>query len=116
VKRCRITEVIFPRADYHAQFAADVPAAQATLVAVAQRPIAEGALKEPSGKSAWKNIPSWFIYGTRDKNIPPALQPFMAKRAPAKGTVEIPGASHVAMISHPDAVAKIIDAASAANE
>jgi pimeloyl-ACP methyl ester carboxylesterase len=84
-------------------------------MAVTQRPITEGALKEPSGDPAWKTIPSWFIYGTRDKNIPPALQPFMAKRAHAKQTVEVQGASHVVMISHPDAVAKIIeDAAGAA--
>jgi len=110
-------DLYIKQADYHAQFAADVPAAQATLMAVAQRPITEGALKEPSGEPAWKNIPSWFIYGTRDKNIPPALQPFMAERAHAKGMVEIAGASHVVMISHPDAVAKIIeDAANAANQ
>ncbi|OTP67422.1 putative signal peptide protein [Caballeronia sordidicola] len=38
----------------------------------------------------------------------------MAERAHAKGTVEIAGASHVVMISHPDAVARIIEEAAAA--
>jgi pimeloyl-ACP methyl ester carboxylesterase len=99
---------------FRAQFAADVPEAQAKLMAATQRPIAEAALNEPSGQPAWKIIPSWFIYGTADKNIPAAALQFMAKRAGAKGTVEIEGASHVVMVSHPDAVAKIItDAASA---
>jgi hypothetical protein len=42
-------------------------------MAVAQRPITEAALKEPSGTPAWKSIPSYFIYGSGDKNIPPAL-------------------------------------------
>ncbi|WP_256927989.1 alpha/beta fold hydrolase [Caballeronia sordidicola] len=86
-------------------------------MAVAQRPITEAALMEPSGAPAWKTIPSWFIFGSlgsRDKNNLPALQPFMAERAHAKGTVEIAGASHVVMISHPDAVARIIEEAAAA--
>lgn len=110
-------DLYIKQADFHSQFAADVPTALATLMAVAQRPITEGALKEPSGDPAWKSIPSWFIYGTLDKNIPPALQPFMAERAHAKQIIKVPGASHVVMISHPDAVAKIIeDAAGAAKE
>ncbi|MFM0055299.1 alpha/beta hydrolase [Paraburkholderia phytofirmans] len=100
--------------NFHAQFAADVPPAQAVQMAVAQPPITEAALKEPSGAPAWKTIPSYFIYGSRDKNIPPALQPFMAERAHARKIVEIPGASHVVMISHPDAVARVIEEAAAA--
>jgi pimeloyl-ACP methyl ester carboxylesterase len=104
-------DLYIAQAKFHVQFAADVPAVQAELMAVNQRPIAEAALKEPSGTPAWKSIPSWFIYGSRDKNIPPALQPFMAERAGAKRTVEIAGASHVLMISHPDAVVKMIEEA-----
>lgn len=107
-------DLYIKQTDFHAQFAADVPTAQAAQMAVAQRPITEAALKEASGTPAWRSIPSWFIYGSRDKNIPPALQPFMAERAHAKKIIEIPGASHVLMISHPDAVAKIIEDAAAA--
>lgn len=94
------------------QFAADVPEAQAKVMAVTQRPISEAALSEASGAPAWKMIPSWFIYGERDKNIPAAVHSFMAKRAGAKEIVEVKGASHVVMVSHPEAVAKIIDTAS----
>lgn len=102
---------------FHDQFAADLPASQSELMAAAQRPVTEAALKEGSGAPAWKSIPSWFIYGSRDKNIPPALQPFMAKRAGARRIVEVRGASHVVMTSHPDAVVKLIEeAATAASE
>jgi pimeloyl-ACP methyl ester carboxylesterase len=94
---------------FHAQFAADLPAAEAALMAVTQRPIPEAAFNEPAGEPAWKTIPSWFLYGSLDKNVPPAVHAFMAQRAGAKETVQIKGASHVVMMSHPDALVKLID-------
>lgn len=96
---------------FRSQFAADVPEAQTKLMATTQRPITQAALNEASGTPAWKTIPTWFIYGTLDKNIPVAALSFMAKRAGAKQTVEVDGASHVVMISRPDEVAKQIFAA-----
>ena len=99
---------------FHQQFAADVPQAQAELMAVAQRPIAEAALTEPAGAPAWKNVPSYFVYGTADKNIPAAALGFMAERAKSRKTVRIPGASHVVMTSHPAEVAKLIEEAAQA--
>jgi len=98
---------------FHAQFAADVPAREAKLMAATQRPIVAAAFDEPAGAPAWKTIPSWFLYGSLDKNIPPAVHAFLAKRAGAKETVEVKGASHVVMMSHPDALLKLIDAAAA---
>ncbi|WP_157201021.1 alpha/beta fold hydrolase [Massilia sp. Root351] len=99
---------------FHQQFAADVPKAQAELMAVGQRPIAEAALTEAAGAPAWKNLPSYFIYGTADKNIPAAALGFMAERAKSRKTVAVAGASHVVMTSHPDAVAKLIEEAAQA--
>ena len=96
---------------FHAQFAADVPARDAALMAATQRPIVAAAFDELSGPPAWKSIPSWFIYGSRDKNIPRVLQPFMAERASAKRIVEVNGASHMVMTSHPEQVVKMIDQA-----
>jgi pimeloyl-ACP methyl ester carboxylesterase len=93
---------------FHAQFAADVPAAEAKVMAVTQRPVTESALHDPSGIPAWKTIPSWFIFGSLDKNITEAAHSFMAQRANAKATVDIKGASHVVMVSHPDAVVALI--------
>ncbi|MBE9157039.1 alpha/beta hydrolase [Nodosilinea sp. LEGE 06152] len=99
---------------FHAQFAADVPAAAAQLMASTQRPITEAALNEASGTPAWQSIPSWFIYGDRDLNIPEAALSFMAERANSKETVVVSGASHVVMVSHPDAVARLIEHAAIA--
>ncbi|KQQ33117.1 alpha/beta hydrolase [Duganella sp. Leaf126] len=96
---------------FPAQFAADVPAAKARLMAAGQRPITDAALNEASPAPAWKTIPSWFIYGTGDKNIPPAALDFMAKRASSKETIVIQGASHVVMTSHPAEVARLIASA-----
>jgi pimeloyl-ACP methyl ester carboxylesterase len=57
-------------------------------------------------------VPSWFLIGEHDHIIPAALQHYMAKRARAHRTTEIPGASHAITISHPQAVAhQILEAA-----
>lgn len=101
---------------FHSQFAGDLPAAQAQLMAAGQRPVTVKALNEPfAATPAWKSVPSYFIYGSADKNIPAAAIEFMAKRAAAKKTVAINGASHVVMTSHPAEVAELIEAAAAAN-
>lgn len=94
---------------FRAQFAADVSSADAKLMAGTQRPITEAALNEASGVPAWKSTPSWFIYGSRDLNIPEAAHSFMAKRAGSKETIVVKGASHVVMVSHPEAVAQLIE-------
>jgi pimeloyl-ACP methyl ester carboxylesterase len=99
---------------FHAQFAADVPAAQASLMAVGQRPVTDAALHEASTSAAWKSIPSWFIYGSADLNIPPAAQAIMAKRAHSRKTEVIKGASQVVMVSHPAEVAALIEQAARA--
>ncbi len=104
-------DLYITQAKYAAQFAADVPAADAAQMAATQRPVTEAALGEAAGPTAWKTIPSWFIYGSLDKNIPAALHAFMAKRADAKASIEIKGASHVVMISHPHEVTKLIERA-----
>ncbi len=94
---------------YHHQFCADLPAAQAAVMAVTQRPVTQEALFEPSGDQAlWRSVPSWFVFGELDRNIPAGAHRIMAERAGARRTVEIPGASHVVGISHPDEVAGMV--------
>jgi pimeloyl-ACP methyl ester carboxylesterase len=92
---------------FRAQFAADVSKTEAELMAATQRPVTEFALNERSSPPAWKTIPSWFIFGSLDKNIPEAAHKFMAQRANAKETIELNGGSHVVMVSHPGAVAAL---------
>ena len=100
---------------FHDAFAPDVPADAARLAAAAQRPVTDIAFGEPATEPAWKSIPSWFVYGDHDTAIPPKLHAFMAERAHPRATSVVEGASHVVMISHPEAVAKIIEDAATAH-
>jgi pimeloyl-ACP methyl ester carboxylesterase len=94
---------------FHEQFCADLPASQAALMAVTQRPVTQEALLEPSGESPlWKDRPSWFVFGEEDRNIPAQLEHFMARRAHAHRMIEIPGASHAVSVAHPQATARLI--------
>ena len=101
---------------FHAQFCADVPEAQARRMAATQRPVTLEALQEPSGEGPlWNQIPSWFVFGEEDRNIPAALEHHMAQRAGAHRTIEIPGASHAISVAHPAATAHLILEAAAVN-
>lgn len=93
------------------QFAHDVPAETTALMAVGQRPITEAALTGKSGEPAWRMLPSYFVYGDGDKNIPAEALGFMATRAGSRRTVVLEGASHVVMVSHPQAVTDLIEEA-----
>lgn len=91
---------------YHQQFAADSSVADAVVMAATQRPVVEAALNEPSAQPAWRDIPSWFLFGSEDKNIPVAVHRFMAERAGSRETVELLGGSHTVAI--PEA-ARVVD-------
>jgi len=102
------TDLYIQQEKYHQQFAADVPADQAALIAATQRPLRDVALNEGSGAPAWRSIPSWFVFGGLDKNIPLEVHRFMAERAQAREVMEIEGASHGFAVSHADEVAEVI--------
>jgi pimeloyl-ACP methyl ester carboxylesterase len=103
------TDTYIAQERYHQQFCADLPAEQAAVMAVTQRPVTQEALFEPAGGQAlWRSVPSWFVFGELDHNIPAGAHHIMAERAGARRTVEIPGASHVVGISHPDEVAGLV--------
>jgi pimeloyl-ACP methyl ester carboxylesterase len=110
------TDLYITTERFHDQFCADVPAPQAARMAATQRPATQEALTEPSGeRPLWREMPSRFVIGEEDRTIPAALQRFMAKRAEAHRTLEIPGASHAITVSHPKAVAhEILEAAAVA--
>jgi pimeloyl-ACP methyl ester carboxylesterase len=94
---------------FHDQFAADVPAPEAARMAATQRPVTLEALQEPTGeRPLWKELPSSFLIAGQDRNIPAELQHFMAHRAGARRTVELPTASHGVAVSHPDTTARLI--------
>ncbi|MGW4366807.1 alpha/beta fold hydrolase [Nocardia takedensis] len=100
------TELTIRQDEFPAQFAADVPTATARLMAVTQRPVALAALQEGAGAAAWREVPSYALLTTDDKNIPIAAQRAMAERAGAQ-VVEI-AASHAVAVSTPAVVAELI--------
>jgi pimeloyl-ACP methyl ester carboxylesterase len=104
------TELVIRKDLYHHQFAADVPEPQATLMASTQRPVTQAALSEglPTDRPAWKDVPSWHVFGDQDLNIPVAAHRAGAERASSRGTREISGASHAITVSQPEAVAASI--------
>jgi pimeloyl-ACP methyl ester carboxylesterase len=108
-RRDGTTDLSIAPDSFHDIFCQDVPAAQAALMAATQRPATQEALVEPSGElPLWKQVPSWFLIGEEDRIIPAALQHYMAKRAQARRTIEIPGASHAVTVAHPGATAHLI--------
>jgi pimeloyl-ACP methyl ester carboxylesterase len=88
-------------------FANGLPASEANVLAVTQRPLSTIALTEKSGIPAWKTIPSWAVIGTADHAIPPAELLAMARQAHAHITM-IPDAPHLSMISNPGDVTRVI--------
>jgi pimeloyl-ACP methyl ester carboxylesterase len=103
------TDLTIAPSRFRAQFCADVAAPEATLMAATQRPISREALLEPSGeRPLWKERPSWFVYGELDRNIPAAVERYMADRAGAQQATELQGGSHAIAVSRPNAVADLI--------
>ena len=103
------TDLAIVKDRFHAQFCADVDASVATRMACTQRPVTQEALSEPCGKNPlWKELPSFFLIGEDDRNIPAELHRFMAERAGSRRTIEIPGASHAISVSEPAATADLI--------
>ncbi len=96
---------------FAADFAADIPPAQAHFMAIAQVPISTDAFTHKVTNPAWKNKPTWYMVAGSDRSINPIQERMMAKRANAK-TVEV-NASHVAYMSHPKEAAKLIEEAAA---
>lgn len=100
---------LYIRADrYHGQFAADSSAADAAVMAATQRPITQSGLEEQSADAAWRRLPSWFLFGAEDRNIPAAVHRFMAERADSRRTVELAGGSHTVAIPEAATVVGLI--------
>jgi pimeloyl-ACP methyl ester carboxylesterase len=90
-------------------FAADLSDKQAAIIGTIQRPVSELAFSEPSGVPAWKTLPSWAVVATSDRAAGTDVVRAHAERAGATIT-EVDG-SHVIMISQPEVVAEVIQAA-----
>jgi pimeloyl-ACP methyl ester carboxylesterase len=87
-------------------FAGDLPPEKARLLYAVQAPFKRSLLADKTAQAAWRSKPSFYAVSTEDRTINPDLQRFMAKRMGAK-TIEVK-ASHLGLISQPDAIADLI--------
>jgi len=97
----RLNEEAFLR-----DFAGDLPETKARALFAVQWPFHKALLAGKTTHAAWRSKPSWYAVSTEDRTINPDLQRFMAKRMGAK-TIEVK-ASHVSLISQPEAIANLI--------
>ena len=87
-------------------FAQDLPLTERMLLAATQGPTNGAALGAKLTNAAWKTTRTWYVVAANDRMIPPDLERKFAKTMNAK-TITLPS-SHVAMLSHPAEVAKLI--------
>lgn len=92
-------------------FAQDLTPAEKQLVLATQGPTNGAAFGANITTAAWKTKPSWFVIAGSDRAIPPALEKAEAARMKAT-SITVPS-SHLAMLSHPIEVARMIEQAAA---
>src|ERR1700722_12484541 len=97
----RLSEAAFLR-----DFAGDLPEAKAKVLYATQEPFQKALLTGKTTHAAWRSKPSFYAVATEDRTINPDLERFMPKRMGAK-TIEVK-ASHLALISQPDAITSLI--------
>jgi pimeloyl-ACP methyl ester carboxylesterase len=96
---------------FHPHFAGDIPADEAEVYAITQRPATGAALGEPAtGEQAWHSIPCHHLISGADLIIPPMAQEFMARRTGGQIQV-VEGASHMVFVSRPGATVALIEKA-----
>jgi len=100
-------------AAFPADFAADIPRAEAIFMAHSQPMLAKAAGGAKLTTAAWHDKKSWALVATHDHNINPDLERSMAKHAGAE-TIEVAG-SHAVYVSKPKDVARLIERAAKAS-
>jgi pimeloyl-ACP methyl ester carboxylesterase len=95
--------------DIDSHFAADIDPARARVMHAVQQPLAVSALQDVMGVPAWSSRPCWYLVATDDQAIPPDAERHFATRMSAT-TIEVPS-GHLAMVSHPDEVAHLVETA-----
>ena len=87
-------------------FAGDIEPAKARILYAVQGRISDTLFSGKTTNAAWRSKPTWYAISTQDRTISPELQRFMAARMQAR-TIEVE-ASHLSLISHPEAIADLI--------
>jgi len=98
-----------PEEDFVGHFAADVDPVKAKVLYAVQQGLSMSTFEDVMGVPAWKSHPSWYLVAGNDEAIPPEAERMFAKRMGAT-TIEVPS-SHLAMVSHPGDVVRLIEEA-----
>ena len=94
------------RQGFRDAFAHDLPATEADLLAVTQKPLAFAALGEPLRAAAWANLPSAYVVSEFDRVISPDAQRLFAAKLNARTSSVASG--HLSPASNPDAIVEAI--------
>jgi pimeloyl-ACP methyl ester carboxylesterase len=97
---------------FRADFAPDVPLPLARFMAISQAPITAASFSAKTTVAAWTQKPSFAVVSLQDRMINPDLERFMAARA--KSQTIVLRSSHIAFLSHPKAIAALIEKAAQA--
>ncbi len=92
--------------------APDLPPAEARVLAATQGRLPGAAFGQTVTAVAWKTKPSHYVLTPEDRVVSPDLQAMFAARMNASTTRL--GASHMSLLSQPDTIARIIEAAARA--
>ena len=98
-----------PEDDFVGHFAAGVDPVKARVLFAVQQGLSMTTFEDAMGSPAWKSYPTSYLVAKNDEAIPPEAERMFAKRMGAH-TVEV-ASGHLAMVSHPDEVVNLIEAA-----
>jgi pimeloyl-ACP methyl ester carboxylesterase len=98
-----------PEEDFVTHFASGVERSRAKVMCAVQQGLSMSTFEDVMGVPAWKSLPTWYLVATSDEALPPEAERMFAKRMGAS-TIEVP-AGHLAMVSHPADVVRLIEAA-----
>jgi pimeloyl-ACP methyl ester carboxylesterase len=101
-----------PEDDFVNHFAAGADPTEARVLHAVQQGLSMSTFEDVMGVPAWKSHPTWYLVATNDEAIPPDAERMFAQRMGAT-TVEVPS-GHLAMVSHPGEVVKLLKAAAKA--
>jgi pimeloyl-ACP methyl ester carboxylesterase len=91
---------------FRENFAQDVDPAEATVMAITQKPFHQSNFVAPSGPPAWKELPTWYQISDADRMIPPDVQRTFAQQMNAT-TLNL-NTSHASYVSYPTEIAEFI--------
>lgn len=101
-----------PEDDFVNYVPADIDPVKSKVLYAVQQPLSVNALSDVMTVPAWKSLPSWYLVAQADQALPPDAQRMFANRMGAT-IAEVPS-GHLAIVSHPADVVKLIEAAAEA--